>query len=382
MALENRFDEPHWPPRASSRASLRATPRAPLRNCPRLVLLCSGVSFGQLSDAAKKAPNADAAAIQRHVDAAVKNLSSDDAEKQAKGRDDIAGGVVLADPAAMPSPVFLDAYAAAVAKALTPLAQHADMRVRLNAAIANARVAERAGNTRLMDLTVRFINDKTSAVALWGVKAARSMLPTVLGLGQNNNPLLAALAQAVQRVGFGPIVTEVYDALSLNIVQANPKPPPNVVKGAAGEMLRVFRIRVNGYAGGVPPDPAVDNVASEFFSFSVVWQQLTPPQRVEAVQAMADLLSLAAQHSQFMEGEDRQVLMPIFKRTGARPPGDRRRAEERPVSTAAKEVTRISSGMDGTEIISKSRRAVGGAAEGGARGEALAQAAPAARRRR
>ena len=181
---------------------------------------------------------------------------------------------------------------------------------------------------RLQDITVKFINDKTSAVALWGVKAARAMLPTALGLGNDNNPLLVALVQAVQRLGFGPIVTEIYDALSLHIFTANPKPPPNVIKGAVPEMLRVFRVRVDGYAGGVPPDPAIDNDASEFLSFSLVWQQLTPQQRTEAVQAMADLLSFAAQHAAVHGGQRPPGADARLQADRRGPAGDRRRAEE------------------------------------------------------
>ena len=54
-----------------------------------LVLLFSGATFGQITDAMKTAPNADAGAIARFVDAAVKNLTVEDADKQAKAREDL-----------------------------------------------------------------------------------------------------------------------------------------------------------------------------------------------------------------------------------------------------------------------------------------------------
>lgn len=320
---------------------------------PALILLTSGAAFGQLTDVVKKAANADNAAIARHVDAAVKNLAVDDPDKQARGRDDLIKGVELDEPGGQLSPVYLDAYAGAVAKALAPLTTHEDMRVRLNAAIANARIAERAGNTRLSDVTVRFINDKTLAVSLWGVKAARSMLPAALSAGGSNNPLLAAILQAVQRYGYGPIVSEVYDALSLNIISANPKPSPAVVKGAVPEILRVFRARVDSYGGGVPPDPAIDNIASEFLSFGPVWQQMPNPQKIEAVQAMIDLLSYVAQHSQFIEGEDRQTLIPVFKRTGAALQVIGDASKNPPVSVAARQVSQVTTATDGSEVVQR-----------------------------
>ena len=321
---------------------------------PAFILLCSGATFGQLSDAAKRAPNADTAAITRHIDAAVKSLTTDDPDKQARGREDLATGLVIAaDPNAQPSPVFIDAYTTALAKALTPLANHEDMRVRLNAAIVAARVAERAGNDRLAEVAVRFMNDKNPAVALWGVKAARAMLPMALTKGGDNNPLVKGLIQIVERVMTGAAVTEVYDAVSLNVITAKPPPGPAVIKGAVPVMLRVFRLRVDGYGVVPPPDAALDNVASEFLSFGPVWQQMAAPQRTEAVQAMADLLSYAAQHAQLLEGADRTELITIFKRTGAalQVIGD---ANKMPaVANAAREVQRISTGMDGTEIIQR-----------------------------
>jgi hypothetical protein len=320
-----------------------------------LVLLFSGATFGQVTDAMKTAPNVDAGAIQRFVDAAAKNLTLEDADKQAKAREDLSNGVTLPSGNTTPlSPVYADAYAGAVAKALMPLTTHEEMRVRLNAAIVNARVAERAGNTRLKDVTIKFINDKTSAVALWGVKAARGMLPAILaGANPANDPLLAAMVQAVQRFGFGPIVTEVYEALSLNVITANPKPPANVIKGAVPVMMQVYRTRVDAYGGGIPPDPGIDNTAAEFFGFSTVWQLLTPPQRTDAVQAMVDLLSLAAQHAALMEGDERQPLLPVFKRTGSvlQVIGDAVKSSA--LSNAAKEIQRVSSGMDGTDVTQR-----------------------------
>ena len=321
-----------------------------------LVLLCSGATFGQITDAMKTAPNVDAGAIQRFVDAAAKNLAGDDADKQSKAREDLSNGVQLAAGNTTPlSPVFADAYAGAVAKALAPLAGHEDMRVRLNAAIVNARVAERVGNTRLKDVTIKFINDKTNAVALWGVKAARAMLPAILsGPNAAADPLVVAMVQAVQRAHYGPIVTEVYEALGLNVITANPKPPANVIKGAVPEMLQVLRSRVDDYAGGIPPDPGIDNTASEFFSFSTVWQQMTPQQRTDAVQAMTDLLALAGQHAALMEGDERQPLLTVFKRTGSALQVIGDSVKSSALSNAAKEIQKVSTGMDGTEVSTRS----------------------------
>ena len=319
---------------------------------PVLLLAGAASSFGQIPDAAKKAPNPDTNLIQQQVDAAVKNLTNDDAEKQAAGREALAKGAEMNDATGQASPQYLDAYAAAVAKALDPLTKHEDMRVRLNAAIANARVAERAGNTRLDAVTVKFVNDKTSAVALWGVKASRAMLPAALGRG-GKQPLVEATVGAVQRFMVGPIVNEVYEALSLNVLSLNNRVQPAVIKAAIPYMLQVYRMRVDAYGVAVPPDPSIDNTAAEFLSFATVWQQMTPAQRTEAIQAMSDLVSYAGQYAQLMEGEERTGLLTVFKRTGAalQVVGD---ASKNPaLANAARDVQKISSGMDGTEIVQK-----------------------------
>jgi hypothetical protein len=334
----------------TGRLALRFGPR--LTVVPFLLLAASASTFGQIPDAAKKAPNPDAALIQQQIDSAVKNLTSDDPEKQAAGRDALAKGVEMSDATAQASPQYLDAYAAAVAKALTPLTQHEDMRVRLNAAIANARVAEKAGNTRLDAVTIKFINDKTSAVALWGVKAARSMLSAELGR-TGKQPLAEAVVGAVQRFMVGPIINEVYDALALNVFGTQGRQPPAVIKAAIPHMLRVYRMRVDGYAAAVPPDPSIDNTAAEFLSFATVWQQMTPAQRTEAIQGMSDLISFAGQYAQLMEGDERTGLLTVFKRTGAalQVVGDA--TKNQGLANAAREVQKVSSGMDGTEVVQR-----------------------------
>ena len=317
---------------------------------PALVLVSCGATFGQLNDTIKKAPNPDNAAIQQFVENAVKNLTSDDPDKQARGRDDLAAGAALNDATAQASPVYLDAYATAVAKALTPLTQHEDMRVRLNAAIATARVAERAGNTRLADLAVKFMNDKTSAVALWGVKAGRRMLPVSIQAG-GNNVLLPALGQSVQRyLLITPIVIEVYDALALDVLNPQNRPSDAMIKTVVPPMLQVFHTRVGSYGAAVPPDPAIDNVASEFFVSQSVWKVMTPQQRTEAVQLMADLISFAGQHAALMEGADRQPLIAVFKRTGAALQVIGDSMQNSTLSNAAKEVQKVSTGMEALDI--------------------------------
>src|SRR3989442_417010 len=114
-----------------------------------------------ITDAVKTSPDvaANRATIQQYVDAAAKRLASEEVDDQSKGRTQLVDGAQLraGGANAQPSDAYLDAYALAVAKALTPLTGHDDMRVRLNAAIAAARIAEKASNLRLADVAIKFM---------------------------------------------------------------------------------------------------------------------------------------------------------------------------------------------------------------------------------
>jgi hypothetical protein len=321
-----------------------------------VVLSWCSAAFGQIPNNVKTAPDVSAnrQQIDDFVNTNAKKLASDDPKEQSEGRDALIGGATVSGNVAgaqQPSPVYLDTYAQAIDKALAPLAANQDMRVRLNAAITAARVAEKSGNGRLAATAVRFMNDKQPAVALWGVKAGRAMLLSVLTT-PGQNPLTPAFSATVQRHALNTIVTEVYDALTLDLfnTQPNKRPPAAAIKAAIPEMLKVFRMRVNGYAAGLPPDPAVDNTPAEWLSFQPVWSQMTPAQQLETVQIISDLLALCGQHAELMSGDERAPLLPIFRRTGKalQVVGDSNNLA--PVSAAAKAVQNISAGTEGGDV--------------------------------
>jgi hypothetical protein len=205
----------------------------------------------------------------------------------------------------------------------------------------------------LANAAIKFMNDKQPAVALWGVKAARPMLPAVLNLAGGQKPLAPALAQTVQRHALlSNIIIEVYEALTLNLfnVPSGQRPTPATIKGAIPVMLRVFRMRVDGYTGGLPVDPSVDNIPAEWLAFQPVWSQMTPAQQLETVQAISDLLGLLGQHAELMSGDERAPLLPVFRRTGKaiQVIGDSNNLPQ--VSAAAKAVQNISAGTEGSDV--------------------------------
>jgi hypothetical protein len=335
--------------------------RPALAFLPALVLcLFAGAADAQvIPNTVKTAPDVTASRgqIQQYVDAAVKRLGSEDPDEQAKARNLLIDGANLTGAGAaagQPSAAYLDTYATAAAKSLAPLTAHPDMRVRLNAAIAAARIAEKANNLRLSDVAIRFMNDKSPAVALWGVKAARAMVPAAV-VGPANNPLMPSLIQIVGRNPLGPVVNEIYQALSLSIFDAAAppaqRPNPAQIKAVLPNMLGVFRQRVNAYArGALPADPSVDNLAAEFLTYSPVWTQMTPAQQTQAMQSVSDLLGFAGQYAELMAGNERDALLPLFQRTGKALQVVGETMNLPGVVKAAKDVQGVSSGMDGTEV--------------------------------
>ncbi len=319
---------------------------------PLLSFVFAGAASGQITNAIKQAPDVAAhrQTIQSYVDTNVKVLAGADEEKRRDARERLVAGVISDGEA---SPVFLDFYAGALNKALLPLAKHEEMHVRLNAAVAAARVAQRANNARLAEVAVAFMNDKSPAVALWGVKAARHMLPSVVQQGEKN-PLTPTMVQVAQRSVTAPIVVEVYDAFTMDVFDLSKKTPPATLKAVIPQMLRVFRNRIELYKlPSGPAEPAADNIAAEFLTYQPVWQQMSPAQRTEAMQAIADLLGYAGQHAEIMLPEERNALLPVFRRTGKalQVVGDDLRSKE--IAEAAQNVQKISSQMDGPDITKR-----------------------------
>ena len=180
------------------------------------------------------------------------------------------------------------------------------------------------------------------------------MVPAAV-VGPANNPLMPALIKIVQRNPLGPVVNEIYQALSLSIFDPAQPPAqrPNAaqIKAVLPNMLGVFRQRVNAYSrGAVPTDPSVDNLAAEFITYSPVWTQMTPAQQTQAMQSVSDLLGFAGQYAELMSGNERDPLIPVFQRTGKALQVVGETMNLPGVVKAAKDVQGISSGMDGTEV--------------------------------
>jgi hypothetical protein len=247
--------------------------------------------------------DADRQSLTAWVKQQVADLGGADPAKRSAAKDALlaqANG-----PAGQPaSPTYLDAYANALNTELTPLAASKELPTRLIAGIVAAQVAQKADNTQLLPVTLTLMGDPSEAVAYWGVRAAKYVLPAVLRnpLFQKNNKLQPAILATVKKhlggpLG-GPMADEGYKALTLQLLDTG-KTDPNL-RLVIGDMIELLRTRLELYKRAtVPPEPLAERTPSSFLVHpTAVWPQATKEQRVAAMQAMSDLIGLASQHAQ------------------------------------------------------------------------------------
>ena len=248
--------------------------------------------------------------VKAFVSGLVPRLGGQDLPEVARARDALVNPV-LGSSASGP---FLQSYSSELNDALLPLTRSADARVRLNVAIVAARVAERSGSADLAPLVTALVNDASPGVVLWGIKAAKSVLPTVM-----SNPLLrsqdkmapAVLAAAKRLPASAAVAEEAYDALSLRLT--NGGEVANLPGGVFDQILPVatdniaalLEFRLGLYAGGkAPAGPAADAAAANFLLDSKVWPNSAPAAQERTVGLMEQLARAAAGSLSAPGGDD------------------------------------------------------------------------------
>jgi hypothetical protein len=268
-------------------------------------VVCAQNAVGTVPPAVKSAAEIapHRAGIDGFINKAVAQLAGEDPVAQAKARQAIENEARLPGPGGnnAATPAYLDLYAQLLAQALKPLTTNPSARVRLNAAIAAAGVAQAVNNTHLSGVALAFINDKSDAVVLWGLKAARWIIPAQLRAALADLSLVNAIVPAVKAhpngVIGGAIVVEAYDALVLDIFGRKMAITPVMLKATAPQVLALLKTRLEQYRLGVPPTPRAEGIGSGFLSHRDVWTQLTPAQQLDVMQTLCDLLALAAQQA-------------------------------------------------------------------------------------
>jgi hypothetical protein len=262
-----------------------------------------------------KAGAAPAGPINDWINAKVAAMAGGDAAAAAQVRNLIAGMVQPGGKVA-PGPVFLNQFATSLDAGIAPALKSKSYEVRLNAAIAVQHVAEAADAGVMSNSTIALLNDESPFVVLWGMKAARSVLPAMLrNPAANANGLISAVLAAVKKHGSGPIggsiVAEAYDTLSVEFrnPDARKRASDAALKAVIPAVQEVLGERILQYQKGVPQEPVADSRGTNFLAFGAVWNLHTPAQKLTSMQRMSDLLGLAAaQQAQTASQADKESL--------------------------------------------------------------------------
>ncbi len=266
-------------------------------------------------------PQSVRAPIQTFIDEQVGKLSSGDLAAQTAAREALVAEVQQATTASpKPTPEFLDPYAEVLNTALLPLAKNQDPRIRLNAAVIAARVAERANNARLMPVVVDLLDDECEGVVLWAIKASKFLIPPVLSnaVTAEGNPLVPAFVKTFAKYQkSGPIVQSAYESLKIADQGANAVPSAawkTVVPLVVGTLQGLVEMRIADYKTGIPPLPPVEAIATSFLVDGKVWAEQPKAQRLRTVQIIADLMSVAAERWTDADVTKRQELTHVISK--------------------------------------------------------------------
>lgn len=238
--------------------------------------------------------------IQEFLGPQIAKLSGADAAEQSAAKDAIIAEV-QSGAAGKPSDFFFDAYCEALDAAFKPLLKSTDPRVRLNLAVISARVAERAPSTRLLPTVTALLGDDNEAVALWAVKAAKPLLPTVLNVpavAKGNTLIPAVVAAAGKFVNSGPLVQSAYSALSIEQAETAVKRAAwkDAVPLAAKGIQDIISKRIEVYVkDGVPQMPSIETSPLTFLTQNSVWPNQPSDVQAQTVQVISNLISVAGQ---------------------------------------------------------------------------------------
>ena len=263
---------------------------------------------------------ASAKTIDDFIKSQIEGLKGDDAELRKVAREALISNSTAPNAAA--SVQYLDAYGAALDTELLPLASHENVFIRLNVAIVAARVAANANNDRLRNVLLVLMNDKSDAVIIWALRAARYVIPAVLSnpLIAKNDKLLPSVVPVVQaHPSSSAILQEGYAALMLNYLDPNrAKPTPSIWKpmvfAAVTEVCKLLHWRLDMYKTGVPPEPLAENAAASFLVHPDIAHAQNKEQLQVSSQLVCDLMALAAVRCTAAADADKDSLLAVVKR--------------------------------------------------------------------
>ncbi|MBV8780548.1 MAG: hypothetical protein JO353_04060 [Phycisphaerae bacterium] len=242
--------------------------------------------------------------IHASIESRVRDIVADDPSKAMRARESLVDEL-----RGTPSASFSDVYCGELANLLMPLARNPSPRVRLNAAIITARVAERAADAsaRLAPLIIAQLKDENMGVVLWAMRAAHFVLPPVVNLQGKTNTIIPAMVAAAEHSNSGAVVGAAYDALTADTSNATALP----IYLDAVQKLLAFRI--SQYASGTAPsEPPMDTRATVFLTDRKVWTLQGKTLQPTTVQMIVDLIGAGGPEFGSVQGTDRQELAALL----------------------------------------------------------------------
>lgn len=250
-------------------------------------------------------------------------IAGSDAPARGVAREALFAELGIGKPDA-PSAAFTDLYLEELNAELGKILDTGSLEARLNASIVAARVATADRNGRLVPTIIKALSDKAEPVTLWGMKGASDVLPLVLdNPATKNSPLLAKASETALARLQSTVISESYDAMTLNVFGVDPtvlrqrfpdarwKP---MVGSVLPELKKLWSARLTLIAKGAVTDPMAESRPLLFFD-TRTWQAMTDADKAEIVQLTSDQLSLAGQHAALVNGVDKEVWVTLLSRT-------------------------------------------------------------------
>ncbi len=257
--------------------------------------------------------NADAQkpAIQQYVSALVGQIRGTDPKLASQAREELTKQVESNPTAGIQvSASFQLVYSSAVMNDIQTMLKSPDVRDRLSAGVIVQRLSNATKLMSLQQATQTLLADESPAVALWGVKSAAALIPTVLngGFAAQNEKLTTGIVDAVKKhPQSGPIAQDAYRALDVTKIQP-PLPAAGIAKATAA-MNDMLAARVQLYIKGLPADVQADRDPTLFLWNVVNAKQ--PEVMVTSVQNLVNLLSVTSQRFSQTTGGDRDRLQKV-----------------------------------------------------------------------
>jgi hypothetical protein len=302
----------------------------------------------------------DRGTIRLFISAQVAKLTGDKPAAQAEAREALvneASGI----GAATSSAAYQDAYCALLNDALVQLAASPSPKVRLNAAIVAARVTDRVNSAKLEPAILKFLQDKSPSVFLWGVKAARQAIPVIAsGANPSADPLLSGFVAAIHDRLSAEVSQEAYEALRLNIAVMSDRKQmtPKMVQAVVPEMQKLLEARTAQYKNGVPADPAADALGTSFLVDGSVWAAQDAKQQTRTMQLMVDMVSAASKRAVSFDPKDsatrakREEVLEAIRRVARSMQAGGEVIKNDTLSTAAVAVSKLDVSTDNKVIAS------------------------------